>query len=62
MGFSRQEYWSGLPFPCPELDLFDPGIEQVSFIAGRFFTDLAMRGALQNNLLMSKSITSKIKF
>ena len=24
MGFSRQEYWSGLPFPSPE-DLPDPG-------------------------------------
>ena len=26
MGFSRQEYWSGLPFPSPG-DLADPGIE-----------------------------------
>ena len=26
MGFSRQEYWSGLPFPSLE-DLLDPGIE-----------------------------------
>ena len=26
MGFSRQEYWSGLPFPSPE-DRPDPGIE-----------------------------------
>ena len=26
MRFSRQEYWSGLPFPSPE-DLPDPGIE-----------------------------------
>ena len=26
MGFSRQEYWSELPFPSPE-DLPDPGIE-----------------------------------
>ena len=26
MGFSRQEYWSGLPCPSPE-DLPDPGIE-----------------------------------
>ena len=25
-GFSRQEYWSGLPFPSPE-DIPDPGIE-----------------------------------
>ena len=26
MGFSRQEYWSGLPLPSPG-DLPDPGIE-----------------------------------
>ena len=26
MGFSGQEYWSGLPFPSPR-DLPDPGIE-----------------------------------
>ena len=26
MGFSRQEYWSGLPFPSPG-DLPDPGFE-----------------------------------
>ena len=29
MGFPRQEYWSGLPFP-PSGDLPDPGIEPVS--------------------------------
>ena len=38
MGFSRQEYWSGLPFPSPE-DLPDPGIKLTSpALAGRFFT------------------------
>ena len=26
LGFSRQEYWSGLPFPSPG-DLLNPGIE-----------------------------------
>ena len=37
MLFSRQEYWSGLPFPSPE-DLPDPGIEPASpALAGRFF-------------------------
>ena len=39
--FSRQEYWSGLPFP-PSGNLPDPGIEPVSLIpptlAGRLFT------------------------
>ena len=29
MGFSRQEYWSGLPFPAP-MDLPHPGIEPLS--------------------------------
>ena len=29
IGFSRQEYWSGLPFPSPE-DLPNPGIESRS--------------------------------
>ena len=38
MGFPRQEYWSGLPFPSPG-DLSDPGIEPVSpALAGGFFT------------------------
>ena len=38
MGFSRQEYWSRLPFPPPG-DLPDPGIEPGSpILAGGFFT------------------------
>ena len=41
MEFSRQEYWSGLPFPPPG-DLSDPGIEPnasyVSCIGSRFFS------------------------
>ena len=44
MGFSRQKYWSGLPFPTP-WDLPDPGIESVSLappeLAGRFFNHCA---------------------
>ena len=44
MGFSRQEYWSGLPFPSPR-DLPDPGIELSSLkspvLADRFFTTSA---------------------
>ena len=36
MGFSRQEYWSGLPFPSPG-DLPDPGVEpMLPALAGRF--------------------------
>ena len=41
MGFSRPEYWSGLPCPPPG-DLPDPGIKRAFLIspalAGRFFT------------------------
>ena len=38
MGFSRQEYWSGLPCPPPR-DLPKPRIEPMSLaLAGGFFT------------------------
>ena len=41
MGFFRQEYWSGLPFPSPG-DLLNPGIEPTSLrspvLAGRFLS------------------------
>ena len=41
MEFSRQEHWSGVPFPTPR-DLPDPGIEPTSLVspalAGGFFT------------------------
>ena len=41
LGFSRQEYWSGLPFPAPG-DLPNPGTEPVSpvspALAGQVFT------------------------
>ena len=49
MGFSRQEYWSGLPCPPPG-DLPNPGIEPVSLaspaLAGGFFTTSATWEAL----------------
>ena len=38
MGFSKQEYWSGLPFPTPG-DLSDLGIKLASpTLESRFFT------------------------
>ena len=44
VGFSRQEYWRGLPFPPPG-DLPDPGIEPESLkspaLAGWFLTTSA---------------------
>ena len=44
--FSRQEYWSGLPFPPPG-DLPDPGIEPRSLVSpawgGGFLNSVAPR-------------------
>ena len=41
MGFPRQEYWGGLPFPSPG-ERPDPGIKPIPpaspALAGRFFT------------------------
>ena len=37
MGFPRQEYWSGLPFPSPG-DLPDPRIKTGSLALAGFFT------------------------
>ena len=72
MGFSRQEYCSGLPCPAPG-DLFDPGIEPTSLVspalAGGFFTtsatweaqstgDQAKAKDLNDNLIVSRYIVS----
>ena len=52
MGFSRQEHYSGLPFP-PAEELPDPGIEALSLVssalAGGFFTTGTTREAPQTN-------------
>ena len=48
MGFSRQEYWGGLPCPLPG-DLPDPGIEHMSPVSpaltGGLFTTSTTREA-----------------
>ena len=53
MGFSRQDYWSGLPCPLSG-HLPDPGIEPSSLMSsalgGRFFTTSAMTMTLNNVL------------
>ena len=53
MGFSRQEYWSGLPCP-PQGNLPDPGIELTSLLspvlASEFFTISAIWEALFVNI------------
>ena len=49
IGFSRQEYWSGLPCPPPG-DLPDPGMESASLtspaVSGGFFTTSDAQEAL----------------
>ena len=53
MEFSRQEYWSGLPFHSPG-DLSDSGIKLVALaspsLAGRFFTTIVIWEAYINLL------------
>ena len=63
MGFSRHEYWSGLPFPSPG-DLPDPGIEPrspsleadalTSEPPGKMIQNLENKMALQINRLETR--------
>ena len=71
-GFSRQEYWSGLPFPSPG-DLPDPGIEPGSpaseadaltsepFPALMKLTERLERGKL-DNFVNEMTITDRTQF
>ena len=51
MGFSRQEYWSGLPFPPPR-DLADPGTKLlssgISALVGDFLPLLHLGSPMSN--------------
>ena len=59
MGFFRQEYWSGLPFPTPG-DHPDPGIEPVSQVSPELAGQLSLRhlqsppGLLSSTLIKSR--------
>ena len=56
MGFPRQEYWSGLPFPSPG-DLPDPGITPASpALAGSFFITEPPRKPICFNKCFKKAI------
>ena len=52
VGFSRQQYWSGLPCPAPR-DLLDPGVKPGSpmspTLAGGLFTTSTTWEALTEN-------------
>ena len=47
--FSKQEYWSGLPFPTPGL-LPDPGVEPTSLASS------ALSGEFSNTALPAKPL------
>ena len=59
MGFSRQEYWSGLPFPSPE-DLPDP--IWVSHIVGRCSTIRATRKVQTESKKIVNALLSSVQF
>ena len=60
MEFSRQEYWSGLPFPPSRVP--NPGIEPMSLaslaLAGEFFTTSATWEAPRIAAVAAKSLQS----
>jgi len=63
MGFPRQEYWSGLPFPSPG-DLPDAGIKPVSLVspalAGGFFSTTILSHQLWKVAARGKSKIGEI--
>ena len=62
MGFSRQEYWSRLPFPPPG-DLSDSEIELVSLaLAGGFFTTESPIQELNPGLLLCRRILYQLSY
>ena len=61
MGFSRQEYWSGLPLPSPG-DLFNPGVKPESLMSLALQADsllLSHQGSLYFFLEIRKFIMKK---
>ena len=63
MGFSKQEYWSGVPLPSPEINVYNMlkiGIEQV-LVAFHLLFPLGMWG-LYCMLVCNSSGTSLIQY
>ena len=61
MGFSRQEYWNGLPFPFPG-ELPDPGIESksLSLQADALLTELRRKPFIHSRIYMSIPVSQFI--
>ena len=60
MGFSRQEYWSGLPFPSPE-DLPNPGTDVGLPHCRQTLNHLSHHGILPKVMLTIKIIVKFCK-
>ena len=62
MGFSRQEYWSGLPFPALG-DLPDPGIQSESpGLVGGIFTAEPLEKPYGYNMSIGKSLKHYVQW
>ena len=66
MGFSRQEYWSGLPCP-PAGDLPDPGIKPVSPVSPALEDSLLLEPLgevllLTGTLVINMTVVKKLEF
>ena len=62
MGFPRQEYWSGLPFPSPGESLWTRDQTWVSCLAGRFSTIWTTRKANKQERLIWRSTYNTLGF
>ena len=66
MEFSKQEYWSGMPFcfpgdlPDPGIELWFPTLQAVSCVVGRFLTNWAIREALGTVLSAENSAIKSV--
>ena len=62
MGFSRQEYWSGLTFSSPG-DLLGLGFETMSFtLAGGFFTTDPPRKPLTKHIVIKMIVVFVLSY
>ena len=67
MGFSRQEYWSGVPLPSPNLEesfmlfrLRDPGDKSVVLLGYTMFQILLSKKLCSNLYLKQKEKSQKV--
>ena len=61
MGFPKQKYWSGLPFPSPG-DLPDPVIEPVDSLPLRYLGSQYMSTVLEGRSILCKFLSTDFTF